>query len=44
LIVRLIGWTAGVATGLVVIAMLVVPVTVTFRVPLVDGNVPASPR
>lgn len=41
--VNVIGETAGVADGLVVIAILVVPVTVTFRIPLDDGSVPASP-
>jgi len=41
--VNVIGETGGVAAGLVVIDMVVVPVTVTFRIPLEDGSVPASP-
>jgi hypothetical protein len=43
LIVTVIGETAGVAAGFVVIAMLVVPVTVAFSVPLEEARVPASP-
>jgi hypothetical protein len=43
LIVTVIGEAAGIATGFVVIAMLVVPVTVAFSVPLEDARVPASP-
>jgi hypothetical protein len=43
LIVRETGETAGVAVGFVVIAMVVVPVTVTLSVPLEDASVLASP-
>jgi hypothetical protein len=43
LIVKEIGETAGDATGFVVIAKVVGPVTVTFRAPLDDGSVSASP-
>jgi hypothetical protein len=43
LIVSEIGDTAGVAVGFVVMAMVVVPVTVTFSVPLEDASVSASP-
>ncbi len=42
--VTLIGGATGVAAGLVVIAMVVVPVTVRLRVPLADAAVVASPR
>jgi hypothetical protein len=40
----LIAGATGVAAGLVVIVMLVVPVTVRFSVPLADGFVVVSPR
>ena len=42
--VTLIGGATGVAAGLVVIAMVVVPVTVRLSVPLADAAVVESPR
>jgi hypothetical protein len=42
--VTLIADAAGEATGLVVIAMLVVPVTVRLSVPLAEAAVVRSPR
>jgi hypothetical protein len=42
--VAVIAEAAGVAAGLVVMAMVVLPVTVRSRVPLCDGSVAESPK